>query len=67
MDVVVHLGACADGEGPKVGGVGSGDGLRVAVLLPDEPSPDLKALLKAQGVHLVHRADGGFAGFPLAG
>ncbi|WP_275464864.1 hypothetical protein [Streptomyces noursei] len=29
--------------------------------------PDLKALLKAQGVYLVHRTDGGFAGFPLAG
>ncbi|MCZ0973241.1 hypothetical protein O1L55_21340 [Streptomyces albulus] len=30
--------------------------------------PDLKALLKAQGVvYLVRRTDGGFAGFPLAG
>ncbi|MFF7703235.1 hypothetical protein [Streptomyces lydicus] len=42
------------------------EGLRVAVLLPSEPSPDLKALLDAQGVRLVYQTDTGFAGFPLA-
>lgn len=42
------------------------DGLRVAVLLPSEPSPDLKALLDAQGVHLVYQTDTGFAGLPLS-
>lgn len=39
--------------------------LRVVVLLPEEPSPDLKALLDSQGVHLVFQTDTGFAGFPL--
>jgi 5-methylcytosine-specific restriction protein A len=39
--------------------------LRVAVLLPSEPTPDVKALLKAEGVHLVFRTDTGFSGFPL--
>ncbi|MFD7527781.1 hypothetical protein ACFV8E_09245 [Streptomyces sp. NPDC059849] len=42
-----------------------GDGLRVAVLLPSEPSSDLKDLLTSQGVHLVYRTEDGFAGFPL--
>ncbi|MEV0600991.1 hypothetical protein AB0I82_17070 [Streptomyces sp. NPDC050315] len=41
------------------------DGLRIAVLLPSEPSPDLKALLDAEGVRLVYQTDTGFAGFPL--
>ncbi|WTO35916.1 hypothetical protein OG399_16720 [Streptomyces achromogenes] len=39
--------------------------LRVAVLLPSEPTADVKALLKAEGVHLVYRTETGFAGFPL--
>ncbi|MFI8368581.1 hypothetical protein [Streptomyces sp. NPDC085466] len=42
-----------------------GGGLRVAVLLPSEPSPDLMDLLAAQGVHLVYQTETGFAGFPL--
>ncbi|MFC8956282.1 hypothetical protein ACFT8P_27210 [Streptomyces sp. NPDC057101] len=42
-----------------------GDGLRVAVLLPGEPSPDLKDLLASQDVHLVYQTEDGFAGFPL--
>ncbi|MFJ8048983.1 hypothetical protein [Streptomyces luteogriseus] len=41
------------------------DTLRVAVLLPSEPTPDVKALLEAEGVGLVFQTDGGFAGFPL--
>ncbi|GAA4910270.1 hypothetical protein GCM10023237_32810 [Streptomyces coeruleoprunus] len=41
------------------------DGLRVAVLLPSEPSPDVKDLLATQGVHLVFQTENGFAGFPL--
>ncbi|MFK0214944.1 hypothetical protein [Streptomyces sp. NPDC090298] len=39
-------------------------GLRVAVLLPSEPSPDLKDLLASQDVHLVHQEDS-FANFLL--
>ncbi|QDO00775.1 hypothetical protein FNV65_35280 [Streptomyces sp. S1A1-8] len=39
--------------------------LRVAVLLPSEPTADVKALLKAQGVDLVFRTETGFSGFPL--
>ncbi|MGW4594894.1 hypothetical protein ACWEOA_06075 [Streptomyces sp. NPDC004457] len=39
--------------------------LRVAVLLPSEPTPDVKALLAAQGVALVYQTDDGFSGFPL--
>ncbi|MBW8702308.1 hypothetical protein MBT84_22120 [Streptomyces sp. MBT84] len=41
------------------------DTLRVAVLLPSEPTPDVKALLEAEGVGLVFRTDNGFSGFPL--
>ncbi|MFH9563537.1 hypothetical protein [Streptomyces globisporus] len=40
--------------------------LRVVVLLPEAPSPDVKALLDSQNVHLVYQTDNGFAGFPLA-
>ncbi|MEU4199041.1 hypothetical protein AB0F64_03670 [Streptomyces sp. NPDC026294] len=39
--------------------------LRVAVLLPSEPTPDEKAILEAEGVALVFQTDNGFAGFPL--
>ncbi|CAL9294188.1 hypothetical protein [Streptomyces sp. SudanB25_2051] len=41
------------------------DGLRVAVLLPSEPSADVKDLLAQQGIHLVFQTDNGFTGFPL--
>ncbi|WP_369041763.1 hypothetical protein [Streptomyces sp. Midd1] len=42
------------------------DTLRVAVLLPSEPTSDVKALLKAEDVALVYRTADGFAGWPLA-
>jgi 5-methylcytosine-specific restriction protein A len=42
------------------------DGLRVAVLLPSEPTADVKDFLTAEGVALVYRTDDGFAGWPLA-
>ncbi|KOV01945.1 hypothetical protein ADK91_21310 [Streptomyces sp. XY511] len=41
------------------------DGLRVAVLLPSEPSNDLKDLLAEQDIHLVYPDETGFHGFPL--
>ncbi|WP_392872351.1 hypothetical protein [Streptomyces sp. LN499] len=40
--------------------------LRVAVLLPSEPTPDVKALLDAAGIALVYQVEGGFSGFPLS-
>lgn len=40
-------------------------GLRSAVLLPSEPSADLRALLHTENIALVVRKDDGFAGFPL--
>ncbi|MET9728478.1 hypothetical protein [Streptomyces zaomyceticus] len=43
-----------------------GAGLRVAVLLPSEPSSDLKDLLVSQDVHLVYQTEDGFSGFPLS-
>ncbi|MFD9608769.1 hypothetical protein ACFWWS_05335 [Streptomyces sp. NPDC059083] len=43
-----------------------GGGLRVVVLLPSEPSSDLKDLISSQGVHLVYQTEGGFIGFPLS-
>ncbi|MFB6517824.1 hypothetical protein [Streptomyces sp. NPDC056401] len=42
------------------------DGLRVAILLPSEPSEDLKALLAELKVALVYQTDDGFEGFPLS-
>ncbi|WP_446048396.1 hypothetical protein [Streptomyces albidoflavus] len=42
------------------------ENLRVAVLLPSEPTDDVKALLSEQQVHLVYRTEDGFAGWPLA-
>ncbi|WP_060181067.1 hypothetical protein [Streptomyces sp. IMTB 1903] len=45
--------------------VPNSDGLRVAVLLPSEPSNDIKALLASQKIHLVYQTEDGFAGFPL--
>ncbi|MEV5952078.1 hypothetical protein [Streptomyces sp. NPDC051993] len=41
-------------------------GLRLAVLLPQEPTPDVQELLTSLKIALVTQAeDGGFAGFPL--
>ncbi|MFJ1732291.1 hypothetical protein [Streptomyces sp. NPDC088254] len=41
--------------------------LRVAVLLPSEPTEDVKDLLGEEYVELVYQTeDGGFAGWPLA-
>ncbi|MEU2452690.1 hypothetical protein ABZ605_21735 [Streptomyces sp. NPDC012765] len=42
-----------------------GDKLRVAVLLPSEPTPDVKDLLAAQRIALVYRTEDGFDGFPV--
>lgn len=43
------------------------DGLRLAILLPEEPSADLRALLETESISLVTQtAAGDFAGFPLA-
>ncbi|MER6325901.1 hypothetical protein [Streptomyces coelicoflavus] len=41
-------------------------GLRVAVLLPKEPTADVRDLLAEEGVSLVYQTDHGFAGWPLA-
>ncbi|MFB7179036.1 hypothetical protein ACFCYI_15180 [Streptomyces sp. NPDC056257] len=41
------------------------DGLRLAVLLPSEPTPDARAFLEAEGIALVVQNDGGFSGFPV--
>ncbi|MFE1236690.1 hypothetical protein [Streptomyces tendae] len=41
------------------------DGLRLAVLLPEEPTADLRSLLEAEGIALVTKTADGFAGFPL--
>lgn len=41
------------------------DGLRVAVLLPSEPTADVQDLLAEVGVALVYQTDNGFAGWPL--
>ncbi|MEV5653736.1 hypothetical protein [Streptomyces sp. NPDC052291] len=40
--------------------------LRVAVLLPAAPTPDVKELLVEQKIGLVYQTDDGFAGWPLA-
>ncbi len=40
-------------------------GLRVAVLLPKEPTADVRDLLAEEGVSLVYQADDGFVGWPL--
>ncbi|MEV8365918.1 hypothetical protein [Streptomyces niveus] len=39
--------------------------LRVAVLLPSEPTPDVQKLLAEQKIALVYQTDDGFAGWPL--
>ncbi|MEU3409542.1 hypothetical protein ABZ766_37115 [Streptomyces sp. NPDC006670] len=40
--------------------------LRVAVLLPAEPTPDVRDLLAAQKIALVYQTEDGFDGFPLS-
>ncbi|MER6322733.1 hypothetical protein [Streptomyces coelicoflavus] len=42
------------------------EGLRVAVLIPKEPTADVRDLLAEEGVSLVYQTDDGFAGWPLA-
>ncbi|MDH6543309.1 hypothetical protein [Streptomyces sp. SPB4] len=39
--------------------------LRVAVLLPSEPTPDVRDLLAAQRIALVYQTEDGFEGFPI--
>ncbi|MFD5833805.1 hypothetical protein ACFWHV_09545 [Streptomyces collinus] len=41
------------------------DGLRLAVLLPEAPSADLRSLLEVEDIALVTQSADGFAGFPL--
>lgn len=41
------------------------DGLRLAVLLPEEPTADVRALLEVEKIALVIQTADGFAGFPL--
>ncbi|CAM5662245.1 hypothetical protein SPURM210S_04890 [Streptomyces purpurascens] len=41
------------------------DGLRLAVLLPEAPSADLRSLLEIEDIALVTQSADGFAGFPL--
>ncbi|MGW1985414.1 hypothetical protein ACWCPJ_23665 [Streptomyces collinus] len=40
--------------------------LRVAVLLPRPPTPDVQQLLVEQNIALVYQTDDGFAGWPIA-
>ncbi|MER5889902.1 hypothetical protein ABT160_39265 [Streptomyces sp. NPDC001941] len=40
--------------------------LRIAVLLPSAPTPDVQALLDELGIGLVYQTDTGFAGWPLS-
>ncbi|MFG3254957.1 hypothetical protein [Streptomyces sp. NPDC048172] len=42
------------------------DGLRLAVLLPEAPSEDVRDLLKRENILLVTQTAEGFEGFPLA-
>ncbi|MGW8379214.1 hypothetical protein [Streptomyces sp. ODS28] len=42
------------------------DGLRLAVLLPEAPSDDVRELLVTENIALVTQTDEGFDGFPLA-
>ncbi|MEV5771690.1 hypothetical protein AB0L49_10615 [Streptomyces antimycoticus] len=39
--------------------------LRVAVLLPSAPTPDVQEILAEQGIGLVYRTEEGFAGWPI--
>ncbi|MFG2622422.1 hypothetical protein ACGFXC_32860 [Streptomyces sp. NPDC048507] len=45
--------------------IGNVEALRVAVLLPSAPSPDVRDLLAAQRIALVYQTKSGFEGFPL--
>ncbi|MGY4971870.1 hypothetical protein ACWGCC_22185 [Streptomyces nigrescens] len=40
--------------------------LRVAVLLPSAPTPDVQQLLTEQNIGLVYQTDDGFVGWPMA-
>ncbi|MEW2220013.1 hypothetical protein AB0939_12010 [Streptomyces sp. NPDC006990] len=40
-------------------------GLRLAVLLPEEPTPNVRALLEGENITLVVQTDDGFSGYPL--
>ncbi|MFF8524193.1 hypothetical protein ACF05X_18960 [Streptomyces werraensis] len=42
------------------------DELRLAVLLPSEPTDDVKELLQELGIGLVYQTEDGFTGWPLA-
>lgn len=42
------------------------DGLRLAVLLPEPPSDDVRKLLATEDIALVIQTEEGFAGFPLS-
>ncbi|KMS70265.1 hypothetical protein ACZ91_66215 [Streptomyces regensis] len=42
------------------------EGLRVAVLLPNAPTPDVQKLLAEQGIALVYQTNDGFGGWPIA-
>jgi hypothetical protein len=42
------------------------DDLRLAVLLPSEPTEDVQELLEELGIGLVYQTEDGFAGWPLA-
>lgn len=42
------------------------ENLRVAVLLPSEPTDDVRNLLETEGVALIYQIDDGFAGWPLS-
>ncbi|MFD8325216.1 hypothetical protein [Streptomyces lydicus] len=41
------------------------ESLRVAVLLPSAPTPDVQQLLAEQNIGLVYQVDGGFVGWPI--
>ncbi|QKW28679.1 hypothetical protein HUT11_23165 [Streptomyces seoulensis] len=42
------------------------ESLRVAVLLPSAPTPDVQALLAELNIELVYQTEDGFAGWPIA-
>ncbi|MER7730778.1 hypothetical protein ABTX80_07820 [Streptomyces erythrochromogenes] len=41
------------------------EGMRLAVLLPSQPTPDARAFLDAEGIAVVVQEAGGFVGFPV--
>jgi 5-methylcytosine-specific restriction protein A len=46
--------------------IDNADTLRLVVLLPSEPTPDVKDLLQTEGFHLVFQTEESFTGFPLS-